>query len=90
MLLAGDTFDAETPAPETLRHALRAMAAEGDITWVLLPGNHDSLAASELWRRIAADLPPNLRAVTEPMAFEVRPGLWVLPAPAPSAARAAI
>lgn len=28
LLLAGDTFDAETPSPETLRHALRAMAAE--------------------------------------------------------------
>ena len=81
VLLAGDTFDAETPAPDTLRHALRAMAAEGDITWALLPGNHDSLAASELWRRIAADLPPNLRAVTESLAFEARPGLWILPAP---------
>lgn len=48
VLLAGDTFDAETPSPETLRQALRAMAAESDLRWFLLPGNHDSLAASEL------------------------------------------
>lgn len=61
VLLAGDTFDAETPAPDTLRHALRAMAAEAVITWILLPGNHDSLAATELWRRIPTDAPPNLR-----------------------------
>ena len=66
MLLAGDTFDAETPAPETLRHALRAMASEGDLRWVLMPGNHDSLAASELWRRILADAPSNLLVLTSP------------------------
>ncbi len=81
VLLAGDTFDAETPAPETLRHALRAMAEARDITWAVIPGNHDSLAASELWRRIAADCPPNLRPMTEAIPHEVRPGLWLLPAP---------
>ena len=81
VLLAGDTFDAETPAPDTLRHALRAMAAEGDITWIMLPGNHDSLAATELWRRIAVDGPPNLRAVTEAQPFEVVPRVMILPAP---------
>jgi DNA repair exonuclease SbcCD nuclease subunit len=81
VLLAGDTFDAETPAPETLRQALRAMADEADVTWVLLPGNHDSLAATELWRRIAADGPANLRAVTDAAPRELAPGAWLLPAP---------
>lgn len=81
VLLAGDTFDAETPAPDTLRHALHAMAAESDISWIMLPGNHDSLAASELWRRIAADGPPNLRAVTESTPFEIAPEIVILPAP---------
>lgn len=81
VLLAGDTFDAETPAPETLRQALRAMGEEADLTWVLLPGNHDSLAASELWRRIAADGPANLRALTTPAPVELAPGVWLLPAP---------
>ncbi|MCZ8079081.1 MAG: DNA repair exonuclease [Rhodobacteraceae bacterium] len=81
VLLAGDTFDAETPAPETLRQALRAMGEEGDLTWVLLPGNHDSLAASELWRRIALDAPPNLRPITSAEPFELATGHWLLPAP---------
>lgn len=81
VLLAGDTFDAETPAPETLRQALRAMGDEGDLTWVLLPGNHDSLAASELWRRIAQDAPANLRAITDDAPVELAPGHWLLPAP---------
>ncbi len=81
VLLAGDTFDAETPAPETLRQALRAMGEEGDLAWVLLPGNHDSLAASELWRRIAQDAPANLRAIPSEAPVELAPGHWLLPAP---------
>ena len=81
VLLAGDTFDAETPAPETLRQALRAMGDQGDLTWILLPGNHDSLAASELWRRIAQDAPPNLRAITSDAPLEISVGHWLLPAP---------
>jgi len=81
VLLAGDTFDAETPAPETLRHALRAMAAENDMRWLVLPGNHDSLAASELWARISRDAPPNLLALTTPEPMALAEGVWLLPAP---------
>jgi DNA repair exonuclease SbcCD nuclease subunit len=81
VLLAGDTFDAETPAPETLRQALQAMREESDLTWFILPGNHDSLAASELWRRIALDAPTNLHAVTNKTPLELSRGNWLLPAP---------
>ena len=81
VLLAGDTFDAETPAPDTLRHALRAMAAEGDLRWFLLPGNHDSLAASELWARVVREAPANLVPLlgSDPVALAA--GVWLLPAP---------
>lgn len=81
ILLAGDTFDAETPAPATRRQALQAMAAEGDMTWVLLPGNHDSLAASELWRLVASESPPNLRLALTPAPIRLAPGVTLLPAP---------
>lgn len=81
VVLAGDTFDAETPSPETLRHALRAMAAESDLRWFLLPGNHDSLAASELWRRVCADAPGNLVVLLTPDPLEIAAGVWLLPAP---------
>ena len=81
ILLAGDTFDAETPAPDTLRQALAAMREAADLTWVLLPGNHDSLAATELWRRIATDGPTNLRALTSDAPVELAAGIWLLPAP---------
>lgn len=81
ILLAGDTFDAETPAPDTLRQALAAMREAADMTWVLLPGNHDSLAATELWRRIATDGPANLRALTTDAPVELAAEVWLLPAP---------
>ena len=81
ILLAGDTFDAETPAPDTLRQALAAMREADDMTWVLLPGNHDSLAATELWRRIATDGPANLRPLTSDAPVALAPSVWLLPAP---------
>ena len=69
ILLAGDTFDAETPQPTTIRHALNAMADDPALTWVLMPGNHDSLAATELWRVLVNDRPPNVlvAATAKPM-----------------------
>jgi DNA repair exonuclease SbcCD nuclease subunit len=66
VLLAGDTFDQETPAPAITRQALNAMGQAADITWVLMPGNHDSLAASELWQTIARDKPANVITVLTP------------------------
>nr|WP_111559495.1 DNA repair exonuclease [Paracoccus sediminilitoris] len=81
VLLAGDTFDAETPAPDTLRHALRAMAAQTDIRWIMLPGNHDSLAATELWRRILSEDLPNLQVVTDDAPLALGPDAMLLPAP---------
>ncbi|MEX5729164.1 hypothetical protein Ga0609869_002517 [Rhodovulum iodosum] len=80
IVLAGDTFDAETPAPATLRHALQAIAEADDLSWVILPGNHDSLAASDLWRRIAAERPANLHVALDPAPVALG-GAVVLPAP---------
>lgn len=80
ILLAGDTFDQETPAPTITRQALNAMRQAEDVTWVLMPGNHDSLAATELWQTIARDKPENVILVltSEPLALE---GAHLLPAP---------
>lgn len=80
VLLAGDTFDAETPAPDTLRQALRAMADSG-LHWILLPGNHDSLAATQLWRQIVAAGLANIHPVLTEAAFEIAPGVQLLPSP---------
>ncbi|GMG85436.1 DNA repair exonuclease [Paralimibaculum aggregatum] len=81
VLVAGDIFDAETPAPQVPAQALAAMAEAADLTWALLPGNHDPARPGGLWERIAADRPGNLVALTEAAPVEALPGLWLLPSP---------
>lgn len=80
VMLAGDTFDQQTPAPTVTRQALNAVAQASDITWVLMPGNHDSLAAAELWQTIRRDRPDNLLLALSPQPLDLG-GAWVLPAP---------
>jgi len=81
ILLAGDCFDTETPSPAMLRQALAAMAGHAPLRWVLLPGNHDSLLADELWAKARAALPANVLLATEPGPIEFEPGVAILPAP---------
>lgn len=81
VLLAGDTFDAQTPPPQVVRQAIRAFAAETDIHWVILPGNHDSLAATELWDRMVKEKPDNVTLALDPEPIEIGEDLVILPAP---------
>lgn len=81
VFLAGDTFDQTTPAPAVIRQALNMMRAADDVTWIVMPGNHDHANATELWRQVAQDAPSNvvLQLTPEPYALNARATL--LPAP---------
>lgn len=81
ILLAGDTFDQTTPAPATIRQALNMMGAAQHVAWVILPGNHDHANATELWRQVAQDAPPNVTALLTPVPHALTPQATVLPAP---------
>lgn len=81
ILLAGDSFDTETPSPAMLRQALAAMAGHAAMRWVVLPGNHDSLLADELWAAARAVLPANVILATEAAPIELAPGVVILPSP---------
>jgi len=81
ILLAGDTFDTETPAPEVRRQALAEMQHDASIRWVILPGNHDSLQASQLWTTLRAEVPENVILATEPRPIELTQGVTLLQAP---------
>lgn len=81
VLLAGDTFDQTNPAPRLVRQAMNAIAGAGDITFVLMPGNHDHANAGELWAQVRADAPPNLMLALEPAPLPLAPGAVLLPAP---------
>jgi DNA repair exonuclease SbcCD nuclease subunit len=81
ILLAGDTFDTETPAPEVRRQALAEMAHDASLRWVILPGNHDSLQAAQLWSTLRSEAPVNLTLAVEAQPLELAPSAMLLPAP---------
>ena len=81
ILLAGDTFDTETPAPDIRRQALAEMAHHAPIRWMILPGNHDSLQASQLWTTLKAEAPENVVLALEPQPLELGRDAVLLPAP---------
>ena len=81
VLLAGDTFDAETPQRSTLRQAMNAMAGQDDLIWVLMPGNHDHLGADEIWGTLGRELPANVVLALTPGPISLADGVVLLPAP---------
>lgn len=81
ILLAGDTFDTETPTPQMLQHALAEMRHAHDLTWVILPGNHDSLLADELWRRAGEVRSDNVVLALEAQPIALGGDVTLLPAP---------
>lgn len=81
ILLAGDTFDQMTPAPSVIRQALNVMRAQDHVTWVLMPGNHDHVNATELWRQITQDAAPNVILALTPEVIKLNATTALLPAP---------
>jgi len=84
ILVAGDVFDTETPSPAVLRQALHAMGDDPALRWVLIPGNHDSLVADDLWEIAARDCPANVTLALAPEPVLLAEGVVLLPAPCPS------
>jgi DNA repair exonuclease SbcCD nuclease subunit len=83
VLVAGDIFDTETPSRATVRQALQAMAEDPAIRWYLIPGNHDSLQAEELWRQISGESPGNVTPLQVAAPVALDPQAMLLPAPCP-------
>lgn len=81
VLVAGDVWDSETPSEQVLRQALAALAAAGDLTWVLMPGNHDPGLEGGVWDRVARHAPPNVVLATAPQPMALAPGVVLLPSP---------
>jgi|TARA_B110000908_G_scaffold83673_1_gene100111 DNA repair exonuclease SbcCD nuclease subunit len=81
ILIAGDTFDAEAPPAKLVQRALSAMADFPDILWILMPGNHDSLAAVDLWERVEREKPDNVILALTPDVIEIGDDVAILPSP---------
>lgn len=82
VLVAGDVFETNGVADETLRRTLEAMRHFRG-PWVLLPGNHDAALAESAWSRLQRlGVPANVRlALTEAPILLADGRLAVLPAP---------
>ncbi|MEM7728220.1 MAG: metallophosphoesterase, partial [Pseudomonadota bacterium] len=85
VVVAGDVWDNAVPANAVLRQPLDIMGEQADVTWWLMPGNHDPDGAEGLWdriERIAQDNGlANIRTLRKAMPVEIEPGSWLLPAP---------
>ncbi len=82
VLLAGDTFDTATPSATVIRQAIAAMAEAPDITWWLLPGNHDNLRDAEpLWEEICRNAPGNVVPLLDGAPHDLGDAATLLPCP---------
>ncbi len=82
ILVAGDIYDSEALPLRTLRQPLVRMARDKDLTWVLLPGNHDPHRPGGIWQRIAhVGLPDNVIAALNDEPIMLSREVVLLPAP---------
>lgn len=83
VLVAGDVFDMEAMSPRSLNQPLERMRKFENVTWHLLPGNHDPHRPHGLWDQLMRrGVPDNVivHLSSEPKVFE-SDGFAVLPAP---------
>ncbi|MEQ6201514.1 DNA repair exonuclease [Sulfitobacter sp. HNIBRBA2951] len=82
ILVAGDLFETPNPAAQTWRQMATEMAEATDLTWWLLPGNHDNLReAQATWDGIEQLGHANLRVLFSPDPAQMQDGVFLLPAP---------
>ncbi len=83
VLVAGDIWDQENPEERTLHNTLERLGQAKDVSWWLLPGNHDPARPNGLWHRIQSShaVPANVRLLLTPEAIAIEENVFVLPAP---------
>lgn len=80
ILAAGDVFDNVDPGDRIVMQALSRME-RANVTWWLMPGNHDHARPGGLWSRVRRLAPSQVRIVDTPEPVEMAEGAWLLPAP---------
>lgn len=85
VLVAGDIYDSQGLGDHELRQLMERLRRHGDVTWHLLPGNHDPAREGGVWSRLdALGLPENVVVHAEPRPFTLAEGIVLLPAPCTS------
>ena len=83
VLVCGDVFESNHVEREIVIRALEAMAETPQITYYLLPGNHDPLDASSVYRspKFESKRPANVVVLDSSDPLEAAPGVELIPAP---------
>ena len=82
ILVAGDVYDKEGLTEHTIAQPLERMRAFPNITWHLIPGNHDPYRQNGIWQRVRAHgLPANVKVHVEAAPVALNDGAYLLPAP---------
>lgn len=82
VLVAGDVYDSQHVSDRDLLQSLERLRREQDVTWHLLPGNHDPAQAGSVWERLLrVGSPDNVRLHLEPVPHVLADGVALLPAP---------
>lgn len=82
VLVAGDVYDSRDIADRDLTQSLARMRREHDLTWHLLPGNHDPAHDGGIWERVQrTGYPANVKSYLDPVPAIIAPDVALLPAP---------
>ncbi len=80
VLVAGDVFDSELPATSAAQGLVGGvLGAHRNVTWHLIPGDHDPARPGSFWERL--DVPSNVRLHLASTPVEIAPDVVLLPAP---------
>ncbi len=82
ILVAGDIYDRPNLADRALREPIARMAHHSDLTWHLIPGNHDPAGFESVWARVKQDeLPAAVRLHLDAAPVQLAEACYLLPAP---------
>ncbi len=83
VVVGGDVFETNHVERRVVVRALAAMAATPDVTFYLLPGNHDPLGASSVFssETFTEHRPDNVVVLDEPGPVDVADGVRIVAAP---------
>lgn len=83
VVASGDVFESNQIDRQVLTRAFDAMAATPDVTFCLLPGNHDPLDAASIFRSstFCERRPPNVMVLENSDPVEIAEGLELVAAP---------
>ena len=86
VVVCGDVFESNQVERRALMRAFEKMAGFPTLTFFLLPGNHDPLDASSIYRspRFAENRPDNVKVLDGPELVEAVPGVELIAAPWPN------